>query len=152
MASAFTELRDVVANGGIEQTDEVGLTGTWRDSALGGFIKYAKKIDDFWVFGYEGPFPGAHCGSVRDGIYRFAWSRFDKTLSGKGYLRMNERMDTISGGLWFNDADIDSMLARDRFIEKHVCTRISVQINEHGQSILQKASEFLRTIGYFDGA
>jgi len=128
------------------------LSGIWIDTVFADERKYSGVLGKYLVFAYETYWPGIYFGIVRDGIYRFSWMRFDNTLSGKGYLRVKEAGTQMEGGIWFDDRDIDSMLARDTFLEHHVLLRESKGIDHHGEKLLQKARDFLLSKGFLPDA
>lgn len=150
LASTVAELREVIfSSRSISNLNQARqLTGIWVDTAFGDQIKYSGIIGKHFVVTYIGHWPGVYFGLVHDGVFRFSWTRFDGTLSGKGYLRIEDSTNRMEGGIWFDDRDIDEMLLRDTFLERHILVRRSSTLDNVGKELLQKASQFLVSQGF----
>ncbi len=150
LAAALAELRTALfasrVPGIANETAE--LVGTWYDCSFGGMTRFAALSGEYLIVAYQGIWPGVWCGTVRDGMYRFSWTRFDETLSGRGYLKVSENHKQLEGGVWFNDTDVESMLARETFIEHHLMVRRSSTIDEQGLKVIENAMDFLRRRRY----
>jgi hypothetical protein len=153
LSKFIKEIRSVITgsisiNSSIQSMD---LTGTWTDIAFINEKKYAKYVDSFLIFSYNGRWPGVMWGKVDDNIYRFSWSRFSEELSGKGYLKISESQAELQGGIWFDDRDLedqdmDSKQSEDPigWVEKHHLLKNSIVIDESGSVVMQYALVWLR--------
>ena len=146
LAAAVTELREVITSNNAAGTpnEALDLTGIWIDTAFGGQTKVAALIGEYLIFTYASPWPGAYFGTVRDKMFRFSWTRFDKSLQGKGYMRVNDSADQMQGGIWFDDTDVETMLTRDIYLEHHALSKTSAHIDSDAQSLVDQARDFLR--------
>lgn len=146
LAADLREVMSVVGglSSGRHATPHLDLGGTWKEIAFPSHSEaFIAEMKGLLVIAYEGTWPGCCWGTVQDGIYRFAWSRFDYTLSGNGYYRISESLDRLDGGIWFDDTDVEVMLTRGSVLEKHAMIKTSVAISDSGHQVLRRAQLLL---------
>ncbi len=150
LTSTVAELRKVVTGSLPKQIriEATELCGTWNEIEFRSHDDcYLQMIDGSVVLAYEGRRPGCCWGSLEGNLFRFSWTRFDGSLSGNGYYRVDDSLNRMEGGIWFDDTDIDTALARGKSLERHVMTRKSLEVSETGFSVLEKAKMMLQKEG-----
>ncbi len=124
----------------------IDLSGTWINETFDGSDMFCVHFCDYIVFYYGDPRPGIFFGVIRDEIYRFSWTRFDESLLGKGFLRINEAQNHLKGGIWFDsgERELDSMEKYIGALERHLLKKKSIKITKTGKKFIEKALSFLQ--------
>jgi len=150
LAADLKEVMSVVAGLSVTRSGPFpsDLEGTWSEVETSFHQQtFIAVMDGLVVLAYEGTWPGCSWGTMQDGLLRIAWSRFDETMSGNGYYRVDPALHRMAGGIWFDDTDIELMLGRKDFLEKHVLAKASVEIDGGGREVLRRARTFLTQRG-----
>jgi hypothetical protein len=138
--SAVNELKKAL-HVGQPESKAGDIVGTWTDEFGRQRVeKFFTASGDQLVMAYGGVWPGCAWGRFDGEMYRFVWSRFDRSLAGNGVLRL-VAPTRLEGGLWFGpDSEPNS-----EPLEKHVLSRVALDVLPQGLEWLERARAFLGT-------
>ena len=136
----------------IARTDATAsdLVGTWTDQFFDRLEeKYIREHDGLVVMAYGGAWPGCAVGRFDGELFRFDWSRFDRTFGGTGALRL-VNPTRLEGGVWFGNGRGAGGNSEPFTFERHAMTRKSLQILPSGMQWFERAGELSGDVPWGD--